>query len=113
MKKKSNWLIKIINPSTDIKITIYENGLVYGNEYNEKLFILTNDTVSKIKECINKSLYNLKEDERTRQNKGNCIIKINDTSRKQRNIKVYGWEYEKTIIKFITNKNNYIKQFVN
>ena len=34
MKKKSNWLIKIINPSTDIKITIYENGLVYGLEYN-------------------------------------------------------------------------------
>ena len=37
MKEKNIWLLKIINPSTDYTLTIYENGLVYGKEYNEKL----------------------------------------------------------------------------
>ena len=35
MKEKIIWLLKIINPSTDYTLTIYENGLVYGKDYNE------------------------------------------------------------------------------
>ena len=49
MKEKNIWLLKIINPSTDYALTIYENGLVYGKEYNEKLFILNNETIDEIK----------------------------------------------------------------
>ena len=52
MKEKNIWLLKIINPITDYTLTIYENGLVYGKEYNEKLFILDNETIDEIKKYI-------------------------------------------------------------
>ena len=60
MKEKIIWLLKIINPSTDYTLTIYENGLVYGKEYNEKLFIINNETIDEIKKYIKRSLYKLK-----------------------------------------------------
>lgn len=113
MKTKNNWLIKIIIPNSNQKLTIYENGLVYGSEYNKKLFILKKEAVDEIKSYINKSIYNLKRDERTIQKTVGFITKINDTSRKNRNIKVYGWEYESKIIRLITNKSNVQKLLCN
>ena len=112
MKKKNIWLLKIINPSTDYTLTIYENGLVYGKEYNEKLFILNNETIDVIKKYIKRSLYKLKRQEKIIQKTSGFIIKINDTSRKNRNIKVYGWEHEDDIIELIKNKSNIVKIFV-
>lgn len=112
MKEKIIWLLKIINPSTDYTLTIYENGLVYGKEYNEKLFILNNETIDEIKKYIKRSLYKLKRQEKIIQKTSGFIIKINDTSRKNRNIKVYGWEHEDDIIELIKNKSNIVKSFV-
>ena len=112
MKKKNIWLLKIINPSTDYTLTIYENGLVYGKEYNEKLFILNNETIDEIKKYIKRSLYKLKRQEKIIQKTSGFIIKINETSRKNRNIKVYGWEHEDDIIELIKNKSNIVKSFV-
>ena len=112
MKEKNIWLLKIINPSTDYTLTIYENGLVYGKEYNEKLFILNNETIDEIKKYIKRSLYKLKRQEKIIQKTSGFIIKINDTSRKNRNIKVYGWEHEDDIIELIKNKSNILKSFV-
>lgn len=112
MKEKNIWLLKIINPSTDYTLTIYENGLVYGKEYNEKLFILNNETIDEIKKYIKRSLYKLKRQEKIIQKTSGFIIKINDTSRKNRNIKVYGWEHEDDIIELIKNKSNIVKSFV-
>ena len=112
MKKKNIWLLKIINPSTDYTLTIYENGLVQGKEYNEKLFILNNETIDEIKKYIKRSLYKLKRQEKIIQKTSGFIIKINDTSRKNRNIKVYGWEHEDDIIELIKNKSNIVKSFV-
>lgn len=112
MKKKNIWLLKIINPSTDYTLTIYENGLVYGKEYNEKLFIINNETIDEIKKYIKRSLYKLKRQENIIQKTSGFIIKINDTSRKNRNIKVYGWEHEDDIIELIKNKSNIVKSFV-
>ena len=112
MKEKNIWLLKIINPSTDYALTIYENGLVYGKEYNEKLFILNNETIDEIKKHIKRSLYNLKRQEKIIQKTSGFIIKINDTSRRNRNIKVYGWEHEDDIIELIKNKSNIVKSFV-
>lgn len=112
MKEKNIWLLKIINPSTDYTLTIYENGLVYGKEYNEKLFILNNETINEIKKYIKRSLYKLKRQEKIIQKTSGFIIKINDTSRKNRNIKVYGWEHEDDIIELIKNKSNIVKSFV-
>ena len=112
MKEKNIWLLKIINPSTDYTLTIYENGLVYGKEYNEKLFILNNETIDEIKKYIKRSLYKLKRQEKIIQKTSGFIIKINDTSRKNRNIKVYGWDHEDDIIELIKNKSNIVKSFV-
>lgn len=112
MKEKIIWLLKIINPSTDYTLTIYENGLVYGKEYNEKLFIINNETIDEIKKYIKRSLYKLKRQENIIQKTSGFIIKINDTSRKNRNIKVYGWEHEDDIIELIKNKSNIVKSFV-
>lgn len=112
MKEKNIWLLKIINPSTDYTLTIYENGLVYGKEYNEKLFIINNETIYEIKKYIKRSLYKLKRQENIIQKTSGFIIKINDTSRKNRNIKVYGWEHEDDIIELIKNKSNIVKSFV-
>lgn len=112
MKEKNIWLLKIINPSTDYTLTIYENGLVYGKEYNEKLFILNNETIDEIKKYIKRSLYKLKRQEKIIQKTSGFIIKINDISRKNRNIKVYGWEHEDDIIELIKNKSNIVKSFV-
>lgn len=112
MKEKNIWLLKIINPSTDYTLTIYENGLVYGKEYNEKLFILNNEIIDEIKKYIKRSLYKLKRQEKIIQKTSGFIIKINDTSRKNRNIKVYGWEHEDDIIELIKNKSNIVKSFV-
>lgn len=112
MKEKNIWLLKIINPSTDYTLTIYENGLVYGKEYNEKLFIINNETIDEIKKYIKRSLYKLKRQEKIIQKTSGFIIKINDTSRKNRNIKVYGWEHEDDIIELIKNKSNIVKSFV-
>ena len=111
MKEKNIWLLKIINPSTDYTLTIYENGLVYGKEYNEKLFIINNETIDEIKKYIKRSLYKLKRQENIIQKTSGFIIKINDTSRKNRNIKVYGWEHEDDIIELIKNKSNIVKSF--
>ena len=112
MKEKNIWLLKIINPSTDYTLTIYENGLVYGKEYNEKLFILNNETIDEIKKYIKRSLYKLKRQEKIIQKTSGFIIKINDISRRNRNIKVYGWEHEDDIIELIKNKSNIVKSFV-
>ena len=75
---------------------------MYGKEYNEKLFILDNETIDEIKKYIKRSLYKLKRQEKI----------IQDTSRKNRNIKVYGWEHEDDIIELIKNKSNIVKSFV-
>ena len=51
-------------------------------------------------------------EEKIIQKTSGFIIKINDTSRKNRNIKVYGWEHEDDIIELIKNKSNIVKSFV-
>ena len=85
---------------------------MYGKDYNEKLFILNNETIDEIKKYIKRSLYKLKRQEKIIQKTSGFIIKINDISRKNRNIKVYGWEHEDDIIELIKNKSNIVKSFV-
>ena len=48
MKRKNKWLMQIIIPTTNYKFTIYDNGLVYGTNYNEKLFILNEEALNQI-----------------------------------------------------------------
>ena len=112
MKRKYNWLLKIINPQTNYILTIYEDGLVYVKNYNEKLFKLSKDSINKINKYINKDLYYLKRQDRIIQNTKGFIIQINDISRKHRTINIFGWKHEGSIIELIKNKSNIVKSFV-
>ena len=111
MENKNIWLIQIIKPETDIKLTIYENGLVYGKEYNEKLFILNEQSLNKIKEFIKKDIYSLKGSPYIRMQRNGLIVKINDTSRHKRKIKVEGWFYAPEIISILLDEKNYKQTF--
>ena len=91
--------------------TIYEDGYVYGKDYNEKLFTLNKETINKIKKYIKRDLYFLKRDDRTIQKTQGFIIQINDTSRKNRTINIFGWNHERDIIELITNQSNIKRYF--
>ena len=55
-KVKNNWILKFILPNTDFIRTIYDDGLVYGKEFNEKIGILKDKELNRIKKYI-KSIY--------------------------------------------------------
>lgn len=110
--KDNIWFIKIENPKTNIILTIYNNGLVYGLKRNEKLFILTEKAVDEIKTIIKANIYMLRTMRYFIQNKDGLIIRINDTSRKHQDvIKIVGWSCERKILDIIENKLN-IKEFL-
>lgn len=110
--KDNIWFIKIENPKTNIKLTIYNNGLVYGLKRNEKLFILAEKAVDEIKTIIKANIYMLRTMRYFIQNKDGLIIRINDTSRKHQDvIKIVGWSCERKILDIIENKLN-IKEFL-
>ena len=108
---KNEWLMKIIVPNSNKKFTIYSNGFVYGTNYNHKLFMLNDKSINKIKYYIRKDIYMLKTLSYVKMRRSGLIIKINDNSRKNRNIKVIGWAYEKKIIDILCDKENYKKIF--
>ena len=105
--KYNIWFIKIENPKTNIKFTIYNDGLVFGTKRNEKLFVLTEKAVSEIKAIIKVNIYMLRTMRYLNHSKEGFIIRINDTSRKHQDIiKIVGWSYEKRILDIIQNREN-------
>lgn len=111
-KVKNNWILKFILPESDFVRTIYDNGLVFGKEHNEKIGILKNEELNLIKGFINDSLYMLKKDGGyfKQQAKG-TIIKINDLSRKNRSLKIVGWDRERIIFSILQDSSCYYKYF--
>lgn len=113
MKRKNKWLMQIIIPTTNYKFTIYDNGLVYGTNYNEKLFILNEEALNQIKKFIKRDIYMLKTLSYVKMKRHGLIIKLNYANRNRNNIKVVGWAYEKEILSIITTSSNYKKCFIN
>jgi len=110
-KVKNNWILKFILPNTDFIRTIYDDGLVYGKEYNEKIGILKDKELNRIKKYIKSDLHMLKKEEFFRQRPFGSIIKINDTSKKNRSLKIIGWNWEKEIEKILNERESYSKLF--
>lgn len=110
-KVKNNWILKFIFPNTDFIRTVYDDGLVYGKEYNEKIGILKSEELTLIKKYINATLPMLKQEGVFKQRPNGSIIKINDTSRKKRSLKIIGWSYEKTIAQILNSKDSYSELF--
>lgn len=100
------WFIQLENKEANVKITVYSDGTVYGTDKGNKLFIITEEALNQIYDIIKPNLYMLKTLGYFKENYNNIIIRINDTSRKNRNIKIVGWRYTKDIINILTNTQN-------
>lgn len=103
------WLIQIENKNENELLTVYENGLVYGKERGQKLFILTSFAIEQIKEIINSNIYMFKTLEYFKEHHNTLILRINDTSRRHRKIKVVGWREIPKIMNVILNPQNCLK----
>ncbi len=110
-KVKNNWILKFILPNTNFIRTIYDDGLVYGKEYNEKIGILKDKELVLIKKYVKSTLPMLKQEGLFKQRPNGSIIKINDTSRKKRSLKIIGWSYENTIAQILNSKDSYSELF--
>lgn len=104
------WFMKVENPKTKIELTIFCDGSVYTSENSQKVLILNNKGMEKIQEIVKPNMYMLRTLRYFKQRKEGFVIRINDTSRKHKNIiKIVGWTYETQILNILKN-NEYIKE---
>ena len=126
-KSTNQWFIQIENKDNHQRLTVYEDGLVYGTQRGQIITTLTPDTVNKLKGILNGKL-----DERgnrftestisnrinymhffkvkiyTKYYHSNLILRIRDNSRKHRPIKVVGWYVTNNLLSIIKNPKNWI-----
>lgn len=107
----NSWFIQIENKINKIRMTIYDNGLVYGNERNEKLFILSPTSIDHLKGILNENMYMLKKLGYYNEKLNPLVLKINNTSRNHKIIKVVGWSQTPKILNIIKDENNHLKNF--
>lgn len=111
MNSSKKWYISLEERSTHFKMSIYLDGRVYGNHYNEKLCILKPEAINKIKSIITPNLALLRRERYLVDKKGQFIIRINDTSKKHPNcIKVINPDYDK-IFDIIKDTENHLKTY--
>ncbi len=106
-----SWLIQFENKINKTRMTIYDNGLVYGTGRNEKLFILSRSSVEQLKDIINENMYMFKTLEYQSDGCSPIVLRVNDTSRKHRNIKICVWGKIERLLNIIMDENNHIKNF--
>ena len=126
-KQSEQWFIQIENKDNHQRLTVYDDGLVYGTERGQIIAKLTSDTVDKLKGILNGKLDERGNqfNERTISNRtnyihffkvkiynkyyhNNLILRIRDNSRKHRPIKVVGWYVTSNLISIIKNPKNWI-----
>ena len=100
------------------KITVYDNGIVYGPNKGEKLFQLNEETMTKIRTIIENVRPFLAKNKRCLKNReGKFIIRINNTSRRTSHyitndvLKIISPYYDKLLF-IIKNVNNHSKSFI-
>lgn len=127
---RNKWFIQIEDKDSKEVISICDYGLVYGTERNQKLGILKQEVVDKIKKILdgdldisgnefnNKTIPSkvnfkqfFKNEVYTKLYDNNLILRIRDDSRKQRKIKVVGWRTTETFIRFLKDEKNWKKLF--
>lgn len=127
---RNKWFIQIEDKDSKEVISICDYGLVYGTERNQKLGILKQEVVDKIRKILdgdldisgnefnNKTIPSkvnfkqfFKNEVYTKLYDNNLILRIRDDSRKQRKIKVVGWRTTETFIKFLKDEKNWKKLF--
>lgn len=115
--KTNKWYISL-QLNQDYKITVYDNGIVYGPNRDEKLFQLNEETMTKIRTVVAKVRPFLAKNKRCLKNKeGKFIIRINNTSRRTSHyitndvLKIISPDYDKLFF-IIKNINNHSKSFI-
>ena len=115
--KTNKWYISL-QLNQDYKITVYDNGIVYGPNRGEKLFQLNEETMTKIRTVIEKVRPFLAKNKRCLKNReGKFIIRINNTSRRTSHyitndvLKIISPDYDKLLF-IIKNVNNHSKSFI-
>lgn len=127
---RNKWFIQIEDKDSKERISICDYGLVYGTEHNQKLGILKQEVVDKIKQILDGDLdifgnefttktihskvnfkHFFKNEVYTKYHDNNLILRIRDDSRKQRKIKVVGWLTTETFLKLLRDTNNWKKLF--
>ena len=124
------WFIQIENKDNHERLSIYDDGLVYGTKRGNKLFILKPEIITKIQGILNGTLddygneftdktysskvnylYHFKKDEYTKFSDNQYILRIRDDSRNNRHIKVVGWKNTQIILSMIKKSYNWKKSF--
>ena len=115
--KTNKWYISL-QLNQDYKITVYDNGIVYGPNRGEKLFQLNEETMTKIRTIIENVRPFLAKNKRCLKNReGKFIIRINNTSRRTSHyitndvLKIISPDYDKLFF-IIKNINNHSKSFI-
>ena len=115
--KTNKWYISL-QLNQDYKITVYDNGIVYGPNRGEKLFQLNEETMTKIRTIIEKVRPFLAKNKRClKSREGKFIIRINNTSRRTSHyitndvLKIISPDYDKLFF-IIKNINNHSKSFI-
>ena len=126
-KPKVQWFIQIENKDNHQRISVYDNGLVYGTERGQVISTLKPETVNRLKGILTgkldergnafneitiasktNHLYFFKRNPYQKFNHNNLILRIRDDSRKQRNIKIVGWYITANLLSIIKNPKNWI-----
>ena len=124
------WFLQIEDKNTNNRISVCDNGLVYGTEKGHKLGILNTETINRIKNFLNgkvdingKPFTNMNKDSiinymyifktytYMKNNHNNLILRLRDDSRKNRQIKIVGFDITKFLLDIITTKSNWHKFF--
>ena len=115
--RTNKWYISL-QLNQDYKITVYDNGIVYGPNKGEKLFQLNEETMTKIRTIIENVRPFLAKNKRCLKNReGKFIIRINNTSRRTSHyitndvLKITSPDYDKLLF-IIKNVNNHSKSFI-
>lgn len=121
------WFIQIENKDNRERLSVYDDGLVYGTKRGEKLGILKPEIITKIKGIISGTLddygnefteynysskvnylYQFKKDGYMKFNDNNFILRIRDNNRI---IKVVGWKNTQIILSIIKKTYNWKNSF--
>ncbi len=104
------WFISVENKELDLKVSIYEDGTVYGKERGQEIGILNTNSMEELNYIINDNLGEFRRLGYHNYKDNQFILRINDTIRHQVH-KIKGWGQISCIIRVLYNKRNFDKLF--
>lgn len=110
-KTTNKWVVSVETRDHKIKLSIYQNGLVYSKERNKKLGILKKEAMEEIEAVYKPYLSILRRERYITSNFGKFIIRINDIRRTVDTCMKFIHPMTDKIVPIIIKKDNYIKIF--